>query len=69
VRQIASGEQSPARLLPVGVHDRLRDRSIEQIMCDYRVDLARQCAEFDVNPAPLAASPRPQQLIADGMVR
>jgi oxygen-independent coproporphyrinogen-3 oxidase len=58
-----------ARHCPVDADDRLRGRTIERIMCDYRVDLARQCAEFDADPAPLVASPRLRQLIADGLVR
>jgi oxygen-independent coproporphyrinogen-3 oxidase len=68
-RRIASGELALARQCPVDTDDRLRGRIIERIMCDYRVDLARHCAEFDADPAPLAASPRLKQLVADGMVR
>lgn len=68
-RRIGSGQLAVARQCPVDADDRLRGRIIERIMCDYQVDLARQCADFGVDPTPLADSPRLQQLIADGMVR
>lgn len=68
-RRIAAGELATARHCPTNADDRLRGAIIERLMCDYRVDLARLCAQFGTDPAQLSIEGGLRELASDGLVR
>jgi oxygen-independent coproporphyrinogen-3 oxidase len=55
-RRIAAGQLAVSKGCTFAAEDRLRAAVIERLMCDYRVDLARVCAEFGADPERLVAS-------------
>ncbi|HEV2548710.1 MAG TPA: oxygen-independent coproporphyrinogen III oxidase [Stellaceae bacterium] len=54
-RRIAAGELATQRGIALGDEDRLRRTVIERLMCDLAVDLARECAGANADPATFAS--------------
>lgn len=52
-RMIGSGHLATERMLPLTMEDRLRGSVIEQLMCNLRVDLDAQAAQFGLPARPL----------------
>ena len=55
-RSVADGRLATVRGIALDAEDRLRRAVIERLMCDLSVDIARECAHHDADPAILAAS-------------
>lgn len=66
--QVRQGRLPIARGCAVSVEDNLRGAVIERLMCDYRVDLAKICVGYGVDPVRLAQTAGLGPLIADGLI-
>lgn len=66
---VSSGRLATIRGYALTEDDRLRADIIEQIMCQYSVDLGAICARHGALPEMLRSSPRLKTLISDGVVR
>lgn len=69
-RRIADGRPGVGKGRAFAAEDRMRAAVIERIMCDYRVDLAAVCDDFNADPTTLLTSATClDALIADGIAR
>lgn len=69
-QRIGAGALAAGKGYALTPEDRLRAELIERIMCDFAVDVGRICRHHGRDPlALLAALPRLESLVADGLVR